>query len=198
MTAHKNTFKSKDNIIYELTIDKDIITLNKGQVELLGERIEEMTSKEIEGAGVPINAVTDRQVYTVLKLLDEILKDYDTPTEILDDEIIDFTQHALERMSDEEVCIKRDWSYGEVDQEVAMCLKRAYNMDQIRIRFDEETKESKKHFGFRIQGNKRDDSYNILEAQVAVYFEDDPVDNSKTIMVITILETEDRLKGKTS
>lgn len=183
-----NVFKSKDNIAYHLTTAKDVITLNHGQIELLEEKINKLESAAVESAkGVSITVIEKEQSFAIIGFIENLLKDFKTDQEIVDSEIIDFTQHATERINDYEICIERDWDYEKVEHEIAECLRRAYNVEQIRIRFDPITKKSYKHFGFTIRGFLNKDGEKYKDAQLVIYFEEDPVDHDQTIMIITIL-----------
>ncbi|MGC8231132.1 hypothetical protein ACP2W0_19320 [Pseudobacillus badius] len=189
MEKKKHIFTSKDGVEYELTVVEDIIKLNRGQLELIEEKIQQLNSNDIESpSGIAIKAIETEQVFKITGLITELLSEYSSTQEILDSEIVDFTEHATERMNDSEVCINRDWDYEEVEHEIVECLRKSYNVEQIRLRFDPETKESYRHFGFRIRGFK--DKERKRDAQIVIYFDEDPVNEQKTIMIITILEPD--------
>jgi hypothetical protein len=185
----KQVFTSKDGVEYELTVVEDIITLTRGQIELIEDEIQKLNSDDIESPkGIVIKVIENEQIFKITLLIQELLSEYSSTQDILDSEIVDFTKHATKRKNDRQICIERDWDYEEVEHEIVECLKKSYNVEQIRFRFDPETKKSYKHFGFRIRGFK--DQENKQDAQIVVYFDEDPIDQSKTIMVVTILEPD--------
>lgn len=180
--------KSKDGVEYQLTVFEDVITLNKGQVDLIEEQIKKLESSDIEsGKGIPIHVVPDEQSIAVTELIKEILSEFNSIEEIVKSGIIDTTFHAeTERIQDAEICIDRDWDPENIDYEIAECLKRSYRVEQIRLRFDPETKESWPNFGFTIRGFKGGDN-KYKDAKLVIHFDEDPWEDEKTIMVITIL-----------
>lgn len=183
--------KSRDNVEYKLTVFEDIVTLNDRQVRLIEKKIKELNSSEVESSkGIPIFNIPFEQSSQVIKVIQEILKEFSTIEEIVKSGIIDSTSHAeLERKSDVEICIERDWDPEAIDYEIAESIKRSYSVDQIRIRFDRETKESWPKLGFTILGLKGGKRV-YTPAKLVIYFDDDPIENDKTIMVITILKSE--------
>ncbi|WP_371019031.1 hypothetical protein [Pseudalkalibacillus sp. JSM 102089] len=192
--GNNHVFRSKDGVEYTLTVSEDVVQLNDGQVELVKEKIEGSEASVVESnSGVPIKVVTDEQSQAVIKLIESIFKDLSIE-EILELELVDFTGHARQdRLSVKEILIERDWDQGNVEHEIVESLKRAFRVEQIRVRFDPETKESWKRFGFRIRGFKgknRDESDGLDDAQVVINFEKDPEEFEETIMVITILEPD--------
>ncbi|HDR7368036.1 TPA: hypothetical protein QCX21_005944 [Bacillus toyonensis] len=175
--------KSRDGIEYKLTVFEDVITLNQGQIELIEEAVEGLDSTEVEGSsGIPIRAVSEEQSMKIVRFIEEIVSGLSIQ-EIVENEIIDTTFHAQERISDVNICIERDWSIDEIDFEIAECIKRAFRVDQIRVKFDPETKESWPHLGFSIRGLKRGEQRK--EGRLVIHFQTDPL--GSPIMLITIL-----------
>lgn len=190
MKKEKN-IKSSDGVEFKLTVFEDVVKLNKGQVELIEEEIGKIKSSEVENNGVPVRAVTEKQSEKILNLISEILKDFSTLEEIVESEIIDHTWHAEhDRISASEICIDRNWNYEKIDYEIAECIKRSYRVEQIRVRFDPHTKESWPTFAFTILGLKGGEGIHNAEiGKIVIYFDEDPLEEGKTIMVITILDS---------
>jgi hypothetical protein len=177
-------FKSKDGVEYTLTVIKDIIRLRPEQILTLKKEISAMNSEDVESSrGISLELWREDQANAVLEAISSILKGHSVG-DILDLELIDFTFHAQERKSDESISVQRDWDHKRIDYEIAECLKRSYKAEQVRIRFDERTKESFPKFSFTIWGFK---NKNQDPGKLVIYFEDDPVEDSQTIMVVTIL-----------
>lgn len=179
------TIVSSDNVEYSLNVIEDVVALNKGQIELLEEQIQKMTSLEVESEkGVPIHAVTDEQSAQVIRFIEEILGNLSVP-EIIEQELIDKTRHAIERASNDKLCIERNWNPENIEYEIVESIKRAHRVNQIRVRFDTKTKENWPQFGFKLTGFKNGKDND--DAQLVIYFEKDPEDMSDVIMVVTIL-----------
>jgi len=181
--------KSKDNIEYQLTVFDDVIALKDGQIHQIKKKISTLKSAEIEsGKGIPIFNIPLEQSTQVIGLITEILKEFKTIEEIVESGIIDYTSHAeMDRKSDTEICIARDWNHESIDYEIAEAIKRSYRVEQIRIRFDPKTKKNWPSLGFTILGLKGKDG---APAKLVIYFENDPVEKNKTIMVVTILKPD--------
>jgi hypothetical protein len=184
--------KSSDGVEYQLTVFEDIIKLNRGQIELIEEEIQRHSSSEVENnSGIHIRAVTDDQSAEVIDVISSILREYESIQEIVDSEVIDYTFHAAkERIIDPEICIERNWDPNKVEYEIAECLKKAFRVEQIRIRFDPVTKQSWPRFAFTIKGLIEREPKKYDEGKIVVHFAEDPVDKEQTIMVITILKPD--------
>lgn len=180
---------SKDGVEYSLTVFEDVVALNKGQIELIEEEVKKHESSVVEKKGIAVRAVSPEQNRTVINLISDILKDFSTIEEIVESQIIDTTFHAgFERMNDAEICIDREWNPDNIDFEIAECIQRAFDVEQLRIRFDPESKESWPHFGFTIRGFKGGPGVYDNHGKIVIYFDKDPVEPETTIMVITILK----------
>lgn len=184
----RKTFLSRDGVKYTLMVEEDIIKLRQEQIDSLEKEILNMDSHVVESSrGVSLHIYRDEQEQQILAILREILEKFSIE-EIVDFELIDTTFHAEhDRKSNHEICIQRDWNPTNIDYEIAECLKRSYGVEQVRIRFDPITKESWRKFSFTIYGlkNKHNET-----GKLAIYFEDDPIDKDKTVVVITILTTQ--------
>lgn len=178
-------FISRDGVEYTLTVQEDIIELQPEQIKSIQDEISKLDSNVIESQrGVSLSLWREEQQQKVLNKISEILKDFSFE-EIVDLELIDTTFHAEdERISDTEICIERDWDPSTIDYEIAECLKRSYSVEQVRFRFNSTTKESWKNFSFTIKGLK---GKNNDSGKIVIYFQDDPIEREKNIMVITIL-----------
>lgn len=181
-----NTFTSKDGIKYHLTVLEDIIKLEPKQIQAIKKEISEKESQHIEENGISLNLYRTHQIIAVMETIKEILQGLEVE-EIHDLQLVTPTEHAEEhRMNDETICLQRNWDPETVMYQIIYCLKEAFNVDQVRIRFDDETKESLPNFAFRVKGFKSDKD----EGRVVIYFKDDLIEMDKTIRVITILPAE--------
>jgi hypothetical protein len=184
-------FTSKDGVEYSLTVFEDIITLEQKQIDALEEQVASMDSTKVESSsGVFLHLWREEQNRKVIDTILEILRPFDSIQEILDSEVIDFTGHAeKDRISDREICIEREWNPEEVEYEIAEALKNSYKAEQVRIRFDPVSKESWPRFAFTITGLKNGDRKD--PGKVVIHFEGDPVEEGRTIMIITILKPQE-------
>jgi len=186
----KRKIKSSDNTEYELCIDEDAVELSSRQVEIIQEMAEEMKSVEIEEDGISLKHVPEEQSRQIIRAIEKVLKEFDSYEEIINSGVFDYTSHAAERINDTETVIYREWNPQDIDYEIAECLKRAYNVEQIRVRFNGETKKSWPRLGFRIRGSKDDDHGDRHDSQLVFHFDKDPIDQENTIMIITILKPD--------
>lgn len=180
------TLESKDKVKYHLTVVEDIITLEPEQIEAIKNEIAKSDSCSIEERGISLDLYRTHQKQAVMDALSGVLQGLEVE-EIHDLQLVTPTEHAeKDRMDDEVICLQRNWDPERVMYQVIHCLKRAFNVDQVRIRFDDETKESLPNFAFRVKGFKSEKD----EGRVVIYFKDDIIEMDKTIRVITILPAE--------
>lgn len=181
--------KSKDGVEYTLNTFKDVITLTDGQISQIEEKIKKLQSLDVESSkGVSIVNVPDEQNTEVIRLIAGILKEFDSIEEIVLSSVIDTTAHAQkDRLDDVEICFDRMWDQENIDYEIAEAIKRSYRVEQIRVRFDPQTKESWPRFGFTIRGFKGGKGV-YDDTKLVIHFDKDPLETSETIMVITILK----------
>lgn len=181
----RRTFFSKDGVEYTLMVEEDIIQLHSKQIDSIKKEISNMESCDVESdRGVALYIYRQEQKDQVLTAISEILNGFSIQ-EILDFELIDTTFHAEhERKSNDEIIIERKWNPTKIDYEIAECLKRSYEVDQARIRFNPETKDSWEKMSFTVHGLKNKHGE---PGRLVVCFENDPVEQDKTIMLITLL-----------
>jgi copper chaperone CopZ len=180
-----HTFTSRDGVEYHLTIVEDIIRLTPEQISKIGEYIKDMLSSQIESEeGVSLHLWRNEQIMAVQKAIESVLGDRSIET-IEELELVDTTSHAKQdRINQREICIDRNWNPDRVEKEIINCLKTCYGVEQVRIRFSSKTKCSWPHFTFRIKGFKNEKRE---EGQLVTYFKEDPLEEEKVIMVVTIL-----------
>jgi hypothetical protein len=186
MDTRVEKLKSADGVEYELTVFEDIIELTDDQIEAIKRDVASKQSTQVESdRGIELSLLHRHDQNTkILEAIQKILGD-SSIEEIVDSGVIDTTTHAdVDRLSDTEILIKRNWALEDVEYEIAECLKNSYRAERVRIRFNPHTKKSWKHFTFTIWGRKGNDDHGKL----VIYFEEDPIDHEKTIMVVTILE----------
>lgn len=182
MNTHEEMV-SRDGHKYILTVMEDIIKLSENQISEIRRLISKRNSIQVESPnGINLRLGNPDQKKQILAAIQGILNNLSVK-EILDLQIVDFTHHGgYERISDEEICIDRDWNYDKADEEVVETLQTSYDVEGVRIRFNASTKQSWNHFAFRVVG-----IVDGVPKDVVIYFEPDPEDASTTIMVVTIL-----------
>lgn len=181
------TFTSKDNKAYKFRFYDEVITLDERQINAVERRIKELNSETIDSEGVALKNIDFDQAAIIIQTIDDILKDFNDYQDIVDSEIIRNTEHSLERVSDKQIMIDRDWSHEKVTLEIAECLKRSFTVEQIRIKFSSKSNEDFKSFAYTIKGLKN--GYD--EAKLVVAIEKDPVEipgeEESIIILITVL-----------
>ncbi|CDO05232.1 hypothetical protein BN988_03822 [Oceanobacillus picturae] len=183
----KRKIITKDQVEYTIDVTEKVVQLTDKQFLSLEDSIQRLESEIIEEKGINLYNIPEEQSQKILNELDRIIGEF-TIDELLEYEIIDFHSHALERIGDEKICIDRRWTYENADKEIAECLKRAYSVEQVRLRFNKMTKRSWKQLAFNIKGSigrgaeRRD-------GNVVINFDEDPLGDEQ-VMVITILEPE--------
>lgn len=184
----KRKIISKDGIEYTLLVSDKVIQLTENQMFSLERTIKESDTAIIEREkGHDLVNIQSEQSSKIKNKIQSIFNNM-SEQDLIDEEYLNFSAHATQRINSREVCIERYWNYGKAELEVAECLNRAYSVEHIRIKFNKNTKKSFFEPAFKIKGSIGR-GQDMRDGEVIILFQEDAF-GEEEVMVVTILRPE--------